>query len=64
MVKYYDFLAQIRKIDFDQTPLSWIKVVGSKSDRMAKDCIRMHWDMQDKLLRSPLEFCLFPIAEW
>ena len=24
----------------------------------------MHWDMRYKVLRSPLEFCLFPIAEW
>ena len=33
------------------------------SVRLAKGCIRMHWDMQDKVLRSTLEFCLFPIAE-
>ena len=24
----------------------------------------MNWDMRDKVLGSPLEFCLFPIAEW
>ena len=34
------------------------------SVHLAEVCIRMHWDKQDKVLRSPPEFCLFPIAEW
>ena len=31
---------------------------------LAKGCIMMNSDMRDKVLRSSLEFCLFPIAEW
>ena len=36
----------------------------TRSVHLAKGCIRMHWDMRDKVLRSPLEFNLFSIAEW
>ena len=46
--------------------LEWrtVKLLSRWSVHLAKGCIMMHWDMQDKVLKSPLEFCLFPIAEW
>ena len=44
-------------IRWNSLPMTW-------SDCLEKGCIRMHWDMQDKGLRFPLEFCLFTIAEW